>query len=427
MGLAVCCYSIFHSTGFGFSLISGYKDKSERFLIFHSASLCLRCNNKLDMRKSSAEMVKDMNEIYYYNWNNWIECRIKQRNNRINAFQLDEFPYEIDIIAENLSIPWALALSDTGVLYFTERPGNIRVIENGLLLSQPLITMQAPFVSQGEGGLMGLVLDPEFSSNHYMYVMYSYTEDNQNYNRIVRLVEQNNKAYIDKVLLDFIPGGQAHVGGRLKIGPDNKLYATTGDAGNPALAQDITSLAGKILRINLDGSIPEDNPFFNSPVYSYGFRNPQGLTWNNNNVMYATEHGTTGHDEINLIEPGVNYGWPIMEGNEGSEEVIYQKPLIQSGENTWAPAGMAYVKEGPWAGKLLVAALRGQELLSFSLNETGNAILDMEAWLQNEFGRLRDVIEGKDGFIYLTTSNMDGRGNPYYGDDKIIRLKPKKN
>ncbi|WP_330615571.1 PQQ-dependent sugar dehydrogenase [Romboutsia sp. 1001713B170131_170501_G6] len=336
-----------------------------------------------------------------------------------------QIPYEIEVIAENLYVPWAIDISNEGNIYFTERSGAIRIIEDGKLNSKPLITFSSPFVSQGEGGLMGIALDPNFSNNHYIYVMHSYLEANQIYNRVVRLVVNNNIASIDKVILDKIPGGSIHNGGRIKIGPDQKLYITTGDAGNPALAQDPTSTAGKILRIELNGSIPKDNPIINSPIFSLGHRNPQGLAWNSKNVLYSSEHGQSAHDEINIINPGGNYGWPIVQGNEESSEVITQKPLIHSGEDTWAPSGITFINQGPWEGKLLVATLRGQQLLGISMNGKGTVVKNVESWLKNEYGRLREVVQGKDGSIYLTTSNKDGRGNPDVNDDKIIRLTPK--
>lgn len=333
-----------------------------------------------------------------------------------------QFPYEIEVVAENLYVPWAISISDEGKLYFTERSGAIRVIENGKLHPQPMIIFPAPFVSQGEGGLMGIVLDSNYSQNHYMYVMHSYGQGNEIYNRVVRLIERNNRAFIDQVLLDKIPGGRIHNGGRLKIGPDGKLYITTGDGGNSALSQDPSSTAGKILRIELDGRVPEDNPIPNSPIYSLGHRNPQGLAWNLNNVLYESEHGQSAHDEINIIQRGANYGWPLVQGNEDFSEVIIQKPLIHSGEDTWAPSGITFVSEGPWQGKLLVANLRGQQLLVISLNEEGTTVKSVESWLKNEYGRLRECIQGKDGSIYFTTSNRDGRGNPDIADDRIIRL-----
>lgn len=347
-------------------------------------------------------------------------------NTKVNAVTSMDLPYEIEVIAENLYVPWAIAISDEGKIYFTERSGTIRIIENGQLHSEPLITFDVPFISEGEGGLMGIVLDPNYSQNRYIYVMHSYVENNQIYNRVVRLIEQNNKALIDGVIIDKIPGGRIHNGGRIKIGPDKKLYISTGDAGNSSLAQDMTSTAGKILRIELDGSIPKDNPIIDSPVYSLGHRNPQGLAWNPNGILYESEHGQTAHDEINIIQVGANYGWPIVQGNEQVAGVIMQMPLIHSEEETWAPSGIAFVDQGPWQGVLLVATLRGQQLLAISLNEDGTEVENVRSWLKNEYGRLREVIQGKDGSIYLTTSNMDGRGNPSAGDDKIIRLIPRK-
>jgi glucose/arabinose dehydrogenase len=375
----------------------------------------------LDLREISMKTIFNILSNMISRWRGGNAAIFKAR-----VVSLRQFPYDIQVIADNLYVPWAIDISDEGKLYFTERSGAIRVIENGKLRPQPLITFLRPFVSKGEGGLMGIALDPNYSQNHYVYVMHSYVDGNQVYNRVIRLVEQNNKASVDRILLDKIPGGQIHNGGRLKIGPDKKLYLTTGDAGNSALAQDLTSTAGKILRIELDGRIPKDNPIINSPVYSLGHRNPQGLGWNSNNTLYASEHGQRAHDEINIIQPGANYGWPLVQGNEDTGEVKVQKPLIHSGEATWAPAGIAFVNQGPWQGKLLVAALRGEQLLAISLNENGTAVRTIESWLQNEYGRLREVVEAKDGSIYITTSNRDGRGNPDITDDKIIRLIPKR-
>lgn len=342
-----------------------------------------------------------------------------------NTDPLEKFPYKVEVIAENLNIPWAMDISDEGKLYFTERTGSIKVIENDKLNPNSLITLKAPFISSGESGLMGIALDPDYSQNHYIYVMYSYLEDNKLYNKVVRLVENNNKASIDKVILDKIPGWRIHNGGRLKIGPDKKLYIATGDAATPNLAQDSTSLSGKILRLELDGSIPKDNPIINSPIYSLGHRNPQGLAWNSNNILYEAEHGQTAHDEINLIKAGANYGWPIVQGDEVSDNILSQKPILQSEEETWAPSGITFINQGPWKNRLLVANLRGSQLLNISLNEEGTMVTNVEAIMKNEFGRLRDVIEAKDGSIYITTNNRDGKGNSSINDDRIIKLTPK--
>lgn len=359
--------------------------------------------------------------IYNFLYNK-IVPNSKTKKIKLKSITSRQFPYETEVIAEKLNVPWAIDISNDGKIYFTERPGSIRVIENGKLNPQPLITFGAPFISQGEGGLMGIALDPNFSQNHYLYVMHSYQEGNKIYNRVVRLIEKNNKASIDRIIIDNIPGSQFHNGGRIKIGPDKKLYITTGDAQNQQLAQDLSSLAGKILRIELDGSIPSDNPFPNSPVYSLGHRNPQGLAWNSKNILYSSEHGQTAHDEINIIQPGANYGWPLVQGDEFSTEILTQKPLIHSNEDTLAPSGITFINQGIWQEKLLVATLLGQQLLVISLNDNGTVVKNMESWFKNEYGRLREVVQGSDGSIYITTSNRDGRGNPDVFDDKIIRL-----
>ena len=198
--------------------------------------------------------------------------------------------YEIEVLADHLEVPWAIAAAGTRLI-FTERPGSIRVISDGKLLKEPLFTVPPPFLHEGEGGLLGLVADPAYEENHFLYVYHTYRFDDVTKNRVLRLVVKDNKAVIDEVLLDNIPGSINHNGGRLAIGPDGLLYITTGDALEPELSQDKGSLAGKILRINLDGSIPDDNPIPNSPVYSLGHRNPQGLAWLDSH-MFSSEHGS---------------------------------------------------------------------------------------------------------------------------------------
>lgn len=333
-------------------------------------------------------------------------------------------PYEAEIIAQNLVVPWALDISDDGKIYFTERGGRVRVIENGVLRPEPLITLEAPFASYGEGGLMGIVLDPNHATNGYIYIMYSYLEAGQLYNRVVRLVERGNTATIDRVLIDRIPGEGIHNGGRLKIGPDNRLYITAGDGRGGMTAQDPTTLAGKILRIDLDGRIPIDNPFLDSPVYTYGHRNPQGITFGPNGIIYASEHGQRAYDEINILVPGGNYGWPLVQGYAESAEIDTIRPFLSSELETWAPSGMAYISEGPWQGYLLVANLIGQQILALRLDESGLQIEAVERWFEDEYGRIRDVVQGPDGSIYILTNNTDGRGNPRPNDDKLIRIIP---
>lgn len=207
-----------------------------------------------------------------------------------------------------------------------------------------------------------------------------------------------------------------------------ELYWTTGDAQVTELAQDLTSLNGKILRLNADGTVPADNPFPNSMIYSYGHRNPQGLAWQpGTERLYSTEHGPSGfqgsgQDEVNYIEAGKNYGWPVITGDEAQEGMV--SPVIQSGSSeTWAPSGATFVVGGPWDNSLLFVGLRGQTLyhLTLDINDP-RKVLAFERLLVSEFGRLRDVVQGPDNAIYILTSNRDGRGRPSEGDDKVLRL-----
>ncbi|MCS7251978.1 MAG: PQQ-dependent sugar dehydrogenase [Thermoflexus sp.] len=341
------------------------------------------------------------------------------------------FQPRVEVVATGLEVPWALAFAPDGRIFVTERPGRIQVIENGQLRPEPVAVL--PVAATGEGGLMGLALDPNFAQNGQLYVMYTYRSGGALRNRISRLTLRGNTAGDEVVLVDNIPGANIHNGGRLAFGPDGKLYATTGDAAQRNLAQQLDSLAGKILRLNPDGTIPADNPFPGSYVYSYGHRNPQGLAWHpTTGQLYSTEHGPTGEmglccrDELNLIRPGGNYGWPRVTGIAGDPRFI--DPILHSGEEyTWAPAGMAFVTGdllAPWKDHLFFAALRGQHLHHVVLGPDGTSVVFHEELFRGEFGRIRDVVMGPDGALYLTTSNRDGRGQPRSGDDRILRIVP---
>jgi len=181
----------------------------------------------------------------------------------VEAQEFEEYGVKVETVAEDLKIPWAIAFAPDGRIFFTERVGSLRVIDDGKLNPEPVTILD---VGNGEGGLLGLTLDPNFEENHYLYLYYTYSEFFGTYNKVVRFTENNNKLSDEMVLIDKIPGASWHDGGRIKFGPDEKLYITTGDAGNADASQDLGSPSGKILRINSDGSIPQDNPFKDSPV-----------------------------------------------------------------------------------------------------------------------------------------------------------------
>ncbi|MCH8741772.1 PQQ-dependent sugar dehydrogenase [Patescibacteria group bacterium] len=342
--------------------------------------------------------------------------------------------FEVEVIAENLEAPWDLDFWEDRI-FVTERAGRIRVIENGEFLPDPYFILDV-YTGGQETGLLGIALHPDFSRNRFVYIYYTYVgEDGLVWNRVLKLVDRGDYAEISEVILDGIPGTSIHNGGRMKFGPDEKLYITTGDAGREHLVQDLNSLAGKILRINPDGTVPEDNPFPDSPVWSYGHRNPQGLAWSPTGDLWATEHGPDpndmrgrgpGRDEVNLIKPGANYGWPEVAGKAGEPE--YVDPILSSGEKPWAPSGASF-----WRGELYFTALgftpgEGRRALHrVTFDSDYRSVKEHDFLLENEFGRLRTAEPGPDGNLYILTSNRDGRGDPATEDDRIIRLKPKNN
>ena len=343
------------------------------------------------------------------------------------AQEYPELGVRVETVAENLTIPWSIDWTPDGMILFTERGGELRAIKDGQLLQEPLLSLGVGGV---EGGMLGVAVDPNYLKNHYIYVYYTYNEFLSILNKLVRYQMINEMVNEDRVLIEGIPGGPFHDGGRIQFGPDGKLYITTGDAGNPELSQDLDSLGGKILRINPDGTIPEDNPWKDSPIYSIGHRNPQGLDWDDTGNLVATEHGPSGfrgtaHDEINVIVPGNNYGWPDVIGDETVEGL--QNPILHTGEDTWAPSGAEFYhgkKIPQWSGKYFVATLRGSHLHMIDFDLQNNSVISHQKIFQGEFGRLRDVQTGPDGFLYILTSNQDGRGSPGTNDDRILRVVP---
>ena len=337
----------------------------------------------------------------------------------------DGVRFRVEVVVSDLEIPWSLVFAPDGRLFVTERPGRVRIIDIGGRTSQLALTLDDVFL-QGEAGLLGLALDPSFVSNGLVYLYYTArTSGGAAANRVVRYREAGSRLAERVVLLDNIPANVIHDGGRLRFGPDGLLYITAGDAATEQLAQDVASLAGKILRINPDGTTPRGNPF-SSPIYSYGHRNPQGIDWHpTTGDLWESEHGATGNDEINVIDAGINYGWPRIEGNQTMigmrEPVTFYNPAV-------APSGASFYRGQrfpQFVNNLFVGTLRGTHLLRVRLDPAmPRRILGQERLLENQFGRIRDVISAADGSLYFCTNNRDGRGNPVSGDDRIARLVP---
>jgi glucose/arabinose dehydrogenase len=311
----------------------------------------------------------------------------------------------------NRRIIWAIDFLPDGRMIFTERDGTVSVVGIDGKVDE-LLSVDVHAI--GESGLHGTAIDPEFEENNFIYLYYTYESDRENtLNRVSRFIYKDMTLNEEKIILDNIPGASTHDGGRIKFGPDSLLYVTTGDAQIPSLSQDKTSLAGKILRVTRDGEPALDNPF-GTHMYSYGHRNPQGITWDNQGKLWATEHGPSAQDELNQIEAGANYGWPEITGTSTKDGM--HSPVIQSGRNTWAPAGAVY-----WNGSIFFAGLRGSALYEYNITTN-----KLETHLINKFGRIRDVIIGPDNFLYIATSNRDGRGIPTENDDRILKINPLK-
>jgi len=320
----------------------------------------------------------------------------------------------VSILAENLDNPRAIAVSDDRI-FVTEKDGFIRVIQNGNLLESPLATFRSANVF--DGGLLGIALHPDFSNNHYIYVFLTYEEDNNLWNKIIRITESENKLQDAETIFDKIPGSSFTNGGFIKFGPDGKLYVGTGTVSDSShLSQDIDSLSGKILRLNDDGTIPDDNPFSDSPVYSLGHRNPQGMTWDANGNMFVAEIGPEKNDEINLIQAGKNYGWPEQQcsGDENFEDTILcYDPSIEPGGILFYSGDKLHF-EFPF----IMASMRAANLYQLDFEEG----LSSQKSILSGIGRVRDVVQGPDGSLYVITSNTDGKGFPDSMDDKLLRI-----
>ncbi len=323
---------------------------------------------------------------------------------------------EVSTLASDLEVPWSFAFLPDGDALVTERDSGrlLRVSPSGEVREVQTL----PERGSGEGGLLGVAVSPDYEDDRYVYAYYTTAEDN----RVVRFRLGGRP----RPILTGIPANTYHDGGRIKFGPDGMLYVTTGDAGETANSQDRSSLGGKILRISPDGSVPGDNPFPGSPVYSYGHRNVQGLAWDAEGRLFASEFGKNTWDEVNRIVAGENYGWPEVEG-EGGEDQGYVDPITVWATSEASPSGAEILVDGAipqWEGDLFVAALRGERLWRLELNGRGE-VVEREKLLDGEAGRIRDVARAPDGSLWVSTSNRDSYGSPVSEqDDRILRLAP---
>ncbi|QJT04231.1 PQQ-dependent sugar dehydrogenase [Streptomyces asoensis] len=318
-------------------------------------------------------------------------------------------------VAEGLNTPWGLApLPEGGLLVASRDEGTITRVDAETGKKTEL--GEVPGVSAaGEGGLLGLALSPDYASDHMVYAYFTSASDN----RIVRMIYDPARPSGDQLgapdtVFKGIPKGMIHNGGRIAFGPDRLLYVGTGESGDRGLAQDKKSLGGKILRLTPEGEPAAGNPFPDSPVYSYGHRNVQGLAWDSKQRLFAAEFGQDTWDELNAIVPGADYGWPTAEGR--SEDTKFRNPIAQWHTDDASPSGIAYA-----AGSIWMAGLKGQRLWRVPLKGTA-ASADPQPFLQGEYGRLRTVVSAGGDKLWVTTSNTDGRGDPKKGDDRILEL-----
>jgi len=346
----------------------------------------------------------------------------------------DAVTLKAETVVTGLEVPWSIAFTSPTRMLVTERTGRVRVIENGVLRPVPLAVI-SDVEARGETGLMGLTLAPDYERSRFLYVSYGYAVPGGVHVRVVRFHDDGTGLSQRKVIIEGLPAARFHAGCRLRFGPDGKLYVTTGDATTREIAQKLDSLGGKTLRLNPDGTIPSDNPFPGSPVFSYGHRNSQGLDWQpGSGLQFQTEHGPSGFDgpgggdEVNIVEKGKNYGWPVVHHKMTREGMV--SPLLEF-TPAIAPSGASFVT-GPklpaLKGDFLFACLIGERLMRVRLDPANpRRVLDTEPLFVREFGRLREVQNGPDGAIYFTTSNRDGRGSVRRGDDRILRLTQESN
>lgn len=330
-----------------------------------------------------------------------------------------EPPFTVTTLADGLEHPWSIAVMPDGKLLVTERPGRLQIIDSQNGKAQKIAGLPKVRV-QSEAGLLGLALDPDFATNGRLYLCYSTGSMFNAGNRLSSFTLKNNALIGEQVLIDHLPGANWHNGCRAAVSPDGYLFASMGDATDAEKAQDSQSFNGKIFRLNRDGTMPADNPFPNSPVWSFGHRNPQGLTFRpGSGDLWATEHGPDTQDELNRIQKGGNYGWPNCRGVDACPGLADYHPAIAEFEHdrTIAISDLVFYRGTAfpdWQGDILFVALKTGRLYHLALD--GDRVTKSEILIDDAYGRLRDIAEAPDGSLYLATDN---------GEDQILHLVPK--
>jgi glucose/arabinose dehydrogenase len=321
-------------------------------------------------------------------------------------------PRVVGEAATGLAVPWGLDFLPDGRAVVTERDSrNVLLVDAETSEAEVVGTLEAA-APDGEAGLLGVAVSPDFDGDRTLYFYLTTAEDN----RIVRAVlDEGDRLGEPEVLLSGIPYGAIHDGGRLAFGPDGHLYASTGETGQGELAQDRESLGGKILRITTDGDPAPGNPDPDSPIWSYGHRNVQGLAFDDRGRLWASEFGQSTFDELNQIQPDGNYGWPEAEGRDGSGSFV--NPRVVWNPEEASPSGLAFTD-----GHLWLAALRGTRLWRIEVD--GSDVGKVRDFFVGDYGRLRTIAVAPDGMLWVTTSNRDGRGEPAEGDDRILVVDP---
>jgi len=348
-------------------------------------------------------------------------------------------PVKLETVVAGLEVPWGIAFLPRGDALVTERPGRLRLVpaltkrKAGDAAKLPLVATVAVDADE-EGGLLGIALHPQFERNRFFYLYMTVREDGRKSNRVERwrLAEDLGSARFDRRIVEGIPSAAYHDGGRIRFGPDGMLYVGTGDGRDPDRSQDRRTPGGKVLRLTPDGEIPEDNPTPGNPLYVLGVRNTQGFDWSGGR-FYVTDHGPSGelmrrgHDEVNLASPGANLGWPTIYGCQTHEGMV--TPSL-SWQNAVPPGGASFYTGTAipdWNGSLLIGTLRSTHVHRVKFSAADPAVVEVhEVYFQGQAGRLRDVVMGPDGAVYLTTSNCDGRGDCPRDGDKILRIIPSK-